>query len=324
MEHSPFGRLPLEIREQIYHDYWVSRCSCRGWITIGLQTREVYNSFRLAHKTWSIIEPSAPECRQCTPSRFALSLTCRQILEEASRIFWRGRTLFFVVETWKDAFRDRYSKTDRISTICYIQGLILKIAAKWRYAVAGLKNIEISIHGFARSDLPEVVNILQETQKLLSRWRAPGLLMIPVHLRLRETYGGRGMYIRNTRFGIFDDLTLRQHWLDIHFPLVMSIPTNCNIKLIENVYSEYWVHRQGSRWYPTFLRQVQWRMQVPPVESFSNDCGSPPGCRCLVHAGRSLMARDRDGSAWSALSTQKSRRHRLATMVFHRLAFLRT
>lgn len=95
--------------------------------------------------------------------------------------------------------------SDRISTICYIRGLILKIAANWRYAIAGLANIEISIHGSPKCDLPEVVNILQETQQLLSRWRAPGLPVISVHLRLRETYGGQGMYICNTRFGTLDD-----------------------------------------------------------------------------------------------------------------------
>lgn len=190
MEHSLFNRLPLEIREQIYQDYWVARCPCKGWTTIRLQATKVNNASRLTPNSWSIVEPSAPACRQCTPSRSPLSLTCKQILNEASRVFWRGRTLFFIVETWKDAFRDRYSLSDRISTICYIRGLILKIAAKWRYAIAGLANIEISIHGFAKCDLPEVVNILQETQQLLSRWRAPGLPAIPIHLRLRETYGG--------------------------------------------------------------------------------------------------------------------------------------
>lgn len=124
------------------------------------------------------------------------------------------------------------------------------------------------------------------------------------------------MYIRKSSFGTFDDTTLHKHWLDIHFPLVMNIAAICNIELYEIVYSEYWGNRVGSRWYPMFLRQIQWRMLVPPMESSGNGCLSPPDCHCQTHAGRSSMARDRNAGAWQVLPVKKPRRHRLATRLF--------
>lgn len=314
MESSPLSPIPLEVRELIYQAYFNLNQLCfqraKHETRIRVRPCRLSNSSQLFSKyTWIA---SDTQCFSCRSMGSALQRTCKQIFDEATRVFWRCRTLRFVIDHPQCVLRDKYRLADRIAAICCVRDYILSMTANRARAIDYLGKIDIVAHGLAMADLPETIDILQEVKVLLINWRTPAIAPLQIHLHLREHC--RDQWKNTIRdFSASTTATMLQGLIDAHFPL----PANRTVATMQDIMAQLCVSAKWIRFRQTTgqissvwnAEILEGTLMIPTTTVENDDCALQRGCQCERHKGRTLLARD--ASVVLSCPTRKSYRRRL-------------
>lgn len=284
MEGSPLAQLPFEVRESIYQYAFAGICADSGsekWTTIDIRPEKPpIGRKKPAQLTWY----AAPTlCLICHAHPTAILYLCRQIHEEASLVYWTGRTLSFILDSPGGLFKEVYSAFERVAAICCVRNFLIGLARRRPYAIRRLKEVNIRIYGFAGTDMSEMFDIVSQVQMLLTNWRSEISPIVPIFFSISD-------------FVEFKDLSGRP-WLGSRTPVEFRLPIHSQVDWKEEVQRGMTLSRFTFSKLRSFcdVQATAWSLDFEEwcLTNYRGDdqgCSLQSGCHCEKHAGRSQLA----------------------------------
>lgn len=285
--------LPLEVRELIYsHFFEVIAADPVCEKTTFINVRSRYSGGvgqNHARHTWTTTDASLTARKASANSLLLLS---RQIYREALSVYWRRRSLSFVVESLEWPFRAYYHIQERIAAICCIRNYLLRLATTQPAAIASLENITIRVFGFDHLDIAEIYDIMYETQKLLSNWRR-NIPILPVWLNLSEDFELRLRENRpNVSIGATPRMgasTMIQFYLPVHDTVRWKAEVGRQMRAARNSFNKL-AEDYDKEWCTWCFDLLEWSLMN--FETENQGCLLQRGCHCEKHIGRTQLARE--------------------------------
>lgn len=293
MEGSNLHNLPLEVRELIYGYFFeviagdsafekTTLISVRSRYPTGIAKQH-------ARHAWTATD-SALTARKAPVTN--LLLLCKQIHEEALSVYWRRRSLSFVVESMDWPFRAFYHIQERIAAICCIRNYLLRLATNQPAAISALEGISVRINGFDHLDIAEIFDIMLETQKILGNWR-PAKSVLPIWLNLSEDIELRLRENRPTATAAttpqIGGSTMIQFHLPVHNTVKWKTEVSKQIRLAKQTFGKL-AADYDKEWCTWCFELLEWSLLH--FESDNQGCLLQRGCHCEKHIGRTQLARE--------------------------------
>ena len=293
MDDSLLFRLPLEVREMIYDHYFSGMSisvTCKKLTVINIKSQPLRTRTLDKHYTqhsWTAVDNFRWIQHRLTNK---LLLLCKQIYQEADRVFWRQRSLVFIIDRTLESFKRSYHIQDRIKAMCCIRKYLLRLATKHPVAISGLDSVTLQIAGFDYLDMPEMYDIMSQTQKLLGNWRLNSQAL-PFWFHLTEVFDLIPASDRPypASHSVFPKSTTIEFHLPVHdmsawnTEISKRVRTARNgLKKVQGNYDDNWVN-----W---CLDMLEWSLLN--FHGSVEDCSLQRGCHCEKHIGRTQLSRE--------------------------------